>query len=53
MDTPPLIAKLVDHIKWTAQTVHQAHHLEQTGTWETCPRATCNAAAVTLWGGPS
>ena len=31
----------MQHIKWMAQTVHQAYHQDKPGTWEDCPRAIC------------
>lgn len=48
------VRRLIDHIKWAANAVHQAHHLypnETTVAWQDCPRATCREAARTLWGG--
>lgn len=37
-----------EHIAWTAQTVHQAAHVE--GTWDACPLVTCEAARRVLRG---
>lgn len=44
------IFALRDHARWTAQTVHQAHHADicPDGTWDVCPRVTCLAAARVL-----
>ncbi len=30
-----------NHIRWMAQMVHQAHHTNYEGTWDTCPRPLC------------
>lgn len=45
--------RLAEHIRWTAQTVHQAHHHgpdEWNVTWENCGRATCVEARKVLEG---
>ena len=36
------------HIRWSAQTIHQAYHLDLAETWQTCPRNTCDSAARSL-----
>lgn len=28
-------------LRWTTQTVHQAHHIDEKGTWETCKKGIC------------
>ena len=30
-----------NYIRWMAQTVHQAHHTNYKGTWDTCPGSLC------------
>ncbi len=35
---------LLEIVRWVAQTVHQAHHLDQPGTFHECPKNTCKAA---------
>lgn len=40
--------ELREAVRWVAQTVHQAHHQEQPGTFETCPKSTCDHAAKVL-----
>ena len=32
-----------DLLHWLAQTIHQAYHQEQPGTFETCPKSVCRA----------
>ena len=32
-----------DMLKWLAQTVHQGYHVDQKGTYETCPKSVCCA----------
>jgi hypothetical protein len=41
-------AMLRENTRWTAQTIHQAHHTDQPGTFEECPKSTCQAATSLL-----
>lgn len=45
---PPARAvdEALDALAWMAQTVHQAHHREEGGTWEGCTRAVCMTAKL-------
>ena len=36
------------HIRWTAQTIHQAYHLRVAESWLECPRNTCDSARQVL-----
>lgn len=42
--------KLADHIRWAAQTTHQAHHgpSDNPLTWRECNRETCAAARIAV-----
>lgn len=46
-DEPTLYSQMFleafEHIKWMAQTVHQAHHQDQEGTYRSCPLSPCKA----------
>ena len=42
-DTKLLDDETRDLLHWLAQTVHQAYHQEQPGTFETCPKSICRA----------
>jgi len=42
------ISILRDEIRRSAQMVHQGHHTDLPGTWETCPRGVCQRAQHTL-----
>lgn len=37
-------ADFLETIRWMAQTIHLAHHQDETGTFLECPRNTCDAA---------
>jgi len=40
---------LLETIRWMAQTVHNAHHSENSGSsFKECPKNTCNAAKQAL-----
>lgn len=47
-DISSALNKWEEHIRWNAQTIHQAYHLELAENWETCPRNTCNSAQQAL-----
>lgn len=40
--------KALEMIRWMAQTVHQAYHQEQSGTFESCPKDICSSAKRAL-----
>lgn len=45
---PGTIPEIRETLRWIAQTVHNAHHQDQAGTFEQCPKNTCSAARVAL-----
>lgn len=46
--TMETMTRMESHIRWSAQTTHQAYHDDQPGTWTTCPKSTCDSAQQTL-----
>lgn len=36
------------HITWMAQTIHQAYHQDQPGTWRDCPKNLCASTRTEL-----
>lgn len=40
--------EMFETIRWLAQTVHQAHHMDQPGTFRDCSKNTCEAAREML-----
>lgn len=44
------LSSALECIRWTAQTIHQAYHLDSTGTFETCQKTICLHAAATIEG---
>jgi hypothetical protein len=42
------LLNLLETIRWLAQTNHQAHHQNQSGTFQECPLGTCRTAAKAL-----
>lgn len=42
------VEDLKEAIRWTAQTVHQAHHADQDGTFNECPKLVCQHAKEKL-----
>lgn len=41
-------ASTIELLTWVAQTLHQAHHRDEGGTWLDCPKNTCRAMAERL-----
>lgn len=41
-------SKLLEHVNWMAQTVHQAYHQEHPGHWMACPKDICRSTAKKL-----
>lgn len=35
----------LEHLQWVCQTIHQAYHTDQPGTWITCPKSVCESSA--------
>lgn len=50
---PTLFSKMFleafQHIKWMAQTVHQAYHLEEGDSYRTCTRDICASTQALVW----
>lgn len=40
---------LAAHVKWVAQTIHQAYHTDNPGTFLVCPRTVCKSSAIILF----
>lgn len=42
---PGILSDCIGHIAWTAQSVHQAHHLDNGHVgWRECPQGLCDGA---------
>jgi hypothetical protein len=41
------------HIAWMAQTLHQAYHMEEPGTWQECPKDICISTVRFFTEGPT
>lgn len=39
------LPKVLNHLEWICQTIHQAYHPEQPGTWIACPKSICESTA--------
>lgn len=48
MTAPGPLRQAIEHIAWTADVVHQAHHQDLGGEWRECPRDTCASSARKL-----
>lgn len=41
---PEIVAKeACEHMRWMAQTIHQAYHQDQGRVWQLCPRDVCKS----------
>lgn len=47
-DTMARMREMENHIRWAAQTIHQAHHMDHSATWQDCPKNTCDSARQAL-----
>ncbi len=48
-----LLPRIVEHMEWMANTVHQAHHTEpecMDKAWKECPHAYCKSTAIVIKG---
>lgn len=46
--TGEALSQMESHIRWSAQTTHQAYHDDQPGYWWECPKSTCDSARQAL-----
>ncbi len=37
------------HMKWMAQTIHQAYHLDESDTYKTCTKDVCVSTQTLIW----
>jgi len=37
------------HMKWMAQTAHQAYHLDESDTYSTCTKDICVSTQALIW----
>lgn len=38
------LPRVLGHLEWVCQTIHQAYHQDQNGTWIVCPKSICESS---------
>lgn len=39
------LPRVLEHLHWVCQTIHQAYHTDEPGTWIVCPKSICESSA--------
>lgn len=45
---PQYVLMPTKDLKWMAQTIHQAYHTSNPGSWQECHKATCSFVTMTI-----